>query len=351
MKEIVLSFIIQTLSVVAFAQQQETFDLVTYTPPKGWKAEQKKNVMGYTITDVTKKNWCQIGIYRSTTSNGNIESDFKQEWNELAVKQYKATGLKENAIEIAEDWKIKAGAGKFRFNNADATVLLTTISGYNICVSIIAVSNTEDYNNQVQTLLESVVIKKTDPNKPAPAPAKNPDNNSSAANASIAGTWIKSGSVNPSYGNSVSWGAGGYTKDQYTFFTNGTYTFYSKSFGYAVTNLIIAKETGTYTLSENKMTILPTSSEVEAWSKKDGADKWGKLVSSQKRPLEKNTYQFTKHYFSGIQQWNLVLQSANPTNRDGSFSTFTLFSNAYYYVPLSPNNTAIELPPSISKTN
>jgi hypothetical protein len=60
--------------------------------------------------------------------------------------------------------------------------------------------------------------------------------------------------------------------------------------------------------------------------------------------LEKVTYQFTKHYFSGIQIWNLVLQADKVTHRDGPHSSNTTFANAWYYSPISANNPVIELP-------
>jgi hypothetical protein len=56
------------------------------------------------------------------------------------------------------------------------------------------------------------------------------------------------------------------------------------------------------------------------------------------------TYQFTKHYFSGIQVWNLVLQAQKATERDGPFSSNTTFPNAWYYAAISSNNPVIELP-------
>lgn len=332
--------------LLSIAQNRETFDMVTYTVPKNWKAEKKENLIGYTITDKSKKTWCQLGIYKNTASKGSIEKDFESEWNELAVKPYKASGLKTSEVASNDEWKIKVGGGKFQFNNADATVLLTTFTGYNRCISILAISNTENYINQVQDLLASVNLSIPDttifnvPSENSQIIVPNP------SNAKIIGTWIKSGSANPVYGNSASWGTGGYTKDQYTFYENGTYTFFAKSFGYALTELILAKETGNFTINGNHLTVTPTSSIVESWSKKNGTDDWGKLTGRQKRALEISGYQFTLHYFSGIQQWNLVLQSANPTGRDGSFSTFTLFPNAYYYAPLSKNNTAIDLPVS-----
>ena len=46
---------------------------------------------------------------------------------------------------------------------------------------------------------------------------------------------------------------------------------------------------------------------IEAWSKKNGADDWSQLKSTQKRPLEKTTYQFS------IADNNLLLQTAKQT--------------------------------------
>ena len=83
---------------------------------------------------------------------------------------------------------------------------------------------------------------------------------------------------------------------------------------------------------------------MEAWSKKDGTDKWGRLLSTQNRTLEKVTYQFTRHYCSGIKQWNHVLLANRVTQRDGPFSSNTTFGNAWFFAPISSNNPVIELP-------
>ena len=72
---------------------------------------------------------------------------------------------------------------------------------------------------------------------------------------------------------------------------------------------------------------------IEAWSKKNGGDNWNQLKTSQKRILEKTTYQFS------IVERNLVLQTAKETVRDGRFSSGTQYS----YGP--PGTfTAIKLP-------
>ena len=76
---------------------------------------------------------------------------------------------------------------------------------------------------------------------------------------------------------------------------------------------------------------MPTKSTITAYKKAGGADALGTVASTQNRPLEKVAYKFTFHYFSGIQEWNLVLQADSPTQRDGAFSTLQVFNNAWYF--------------------
>lgn len=102
--------------------------------------------------------------------------------------------------------------------------------------------------------------------------------------------------------------------------------------------ILLVKENGTYQIIENKLVIDPKNSVIESWSKKNGTDEFGHQLSTQARPLEKVTYFFTKFYFSGIQEWNLVLQAEKPTQRDGPFNIGGEFSNAWYYQPISTSN-------------
>jgi len=107
--------------------------------------------------------------------------------------------------------------------------------------------------------------------------------------------------------------------------------------------ILLGREIGTYQIRGNNLIIAPEKSVLEAWSKKDGADKWGKLLSSQNRTLENVTYQFTKHYFSGLKEWSLVLQADKQTQRDGPFSGGTAFNKAWIYSPPC-NECYIKLP-------
>ncbi|MBN8856127.1 MAG: hypothetical protein BGO55_16315 [Sphingobacteriales bacterium 50-39] len=155
MKKLVLfCFCLSTLTSIA---QKQTYGLVSYIPPAGWKKEAKTNMTAYTMTDNKKNSWCQIFIVKSTTSKGSAEADFESEWQELVVKNYRPSGAPQSEeVKELDGWKIKMSAGKFVFNKSDAAVLLTTASGYGRCMSIVAIMNSEDYSAAITKFLESV---------------------------------------------------------------------------------------------------------------------------------------------------------------------------------------------------
>lgn len=161
-KKIVLykSLLLILLPSLVFAQS-ETYDLVTFTPPAGWKKESKETIITYSQINQQTGSWCMISVVKSTVSKGTINADFSSEWNELIVKPYQASASPENnEVTEADGWKIKAGGGKFTFNKADAIALLTTFSGYNRCASIISLTNSQEYLQTIQDFLSSVDLKK-----------------------------------------------------------------------------------------------------------------------------------------------------------------------------------------------
>lgn len=53
----------------------------------------------------------------------------------------------------------------------------------------------------------------------------------------------------------------------------------------------LTRETGTFSVNGNKITLSPSTNVIEAWSKSNGGDNFKQLRSQQKKPLEKTTYQ------------------------------------------------------------
>jgi hypothetical protein len=320
----------------AVCAQKQTFDLVIYSAPAGWQKDVTANAISYTTVNKNNNTWCRINIVKSTGSKGSINQDFESEWQELIVKSYQpAEAPKPAAAKETRNWKTKAGAASFIFNGADAMVILTTMSGYDRCVSIVATTNSKDYIKNIDELLASVDMVTPNTNS-APVTANN------TGNTSILGTWCNSASDQSAY--AVNNGINGYIARQYTFNSNGTYTFYIRTFQYVSNQLLLTRENGTYQVSGNNIIISPQKSTIEAWSKKNGVDDWGKLLKTQNKTIEKKAYQFTKHYFSGIKEWNLVLQADAPTQRDGPFNGGTAFNNAWIYSPVSASHPLIKLP-------
>ncbi len=150
------------LGNLSLAQSPETYDLITYTVPVGWKKnDTNKNVMSYSITNNATGTYCQIGIYRSTTSKGNLKADFDSEWQSIIEDFYKPTAKPELVPAASENgWDAQGGIAPFTFNGAQSVAMLITMSGYGRCASIVILSNTENYQSQIDKFLESVSMKK-----------------------------------------------------------------------------------------------------------------------------------------------------------------------------------------------
>lgn len=318
--------------------QTETFDLATYSIPEGWdKIKNSNDLVGYVITNNKTGTYCQVAVYKSINSMGSAQLDFETEWQDLVAKTYHVTDKPEFEQGITVDgWESISGAAKFEFSGGESLVMMVTKSGYGRRLSILILTNTTDYQSEIQQFLESVDLNKPKENTPLTSEVQENTNT-----PNIIGSWGKNSSVvsNSFYSNM------GYSKDQYTFNDDGTYFFASKIFQSSYDKILLVREHGTYQVNGTNLTISPLKSVIESWSKKGGTDKFGALLSTQNRTLEKITYQFTMYLFTGIQEWNMVLQAGGQrTQRDGLFGTNSTFEKAWYYRPISTSNTAIEVP-------
>ena len=143
--------------------QQQSFDLINFTPPKGWKKTQSENILMYSTTDQAKRTWAQVSIVRSTASQGNAAADFESEWENLGLRNYKKFGLAEKPLatdsQTLQGWKVLSGMGKFIFNKDTSAVIINTISDGVRCASFTLVSNTKSYGPVMDQFLESVSFK------------------------------------------------------------------------------------------------------------------------------------------------------------------------------------------------
>jgi len=323
-----------TFSISSLAQATETFDIATFHSPTGWQKQSKDGVLIFNTSNQQKNTYAMIMLYASGESSGNAKQDFERDWQQFIAGQL---GVKNKPqLEPAknvEGWLSITGGAAFENEMGTSAVILNTFSGNGTAFSMAAVFNSEEYLPAIEAFSLSVKLRKPEAKLDQPSTAND--------NVSILGTWGVSSGNHSSY--AMSNGLSGYIKRQYTFNADGTYIFLSKNFQMTSDKILLVRQSGTYQVSGNNLTINPTASVIEAWSKNGGIDDWGKRLNSQSYPLEKVTYQITKHYFSGIQTWSLVLQSGAATQRDGPFVGGSAFDNAWIYSPPC-DKCFIELP-------
>lgn len=327
-------FILLFFSANTFAQRREIFDLTSFQPPKGWTKQAGKDSIQ--LSTENKTNYCLVILFKSIPGLGGPEENFDAAW-ETIVKEAVNVPSKPTMFpsDSKGEWLIAGGFAPFDKNGEKGVAVLYTATGYGTMINALVLTNTQIYEGEIKELLESISFK-----KPAAGAPVMPV----VSESQIVGTWGQNLGAHMVYGDPVAAGMAGYSKDQYTFNANGTYTFVSKTFRMSYNKIILVKENGTYQSNGDILSVKPQKSVIQAWSKLNGGDKFGRLLASQNRELEAVNYKFRKHYFSGIDEWNLVLQADRPTERDGPFSTLTLFPNAWYYKPISANNPRVELP-------
>ncbi len=158
MKKLLYIPVLVLVAMTAAAQKQH-FDLVSYSPPKGWKKTVSSDAVIYSIQEKKKNTWCLIKLLKNTPSKGDIDADFQSEWQLLAATELSITEPPATT-ETAEGggWKIKSGSAKFRFNNSDAISTVTTMSGYGVCISVLVNTNSQDYVPVITAFIESLEV-------------------------------------------------------------------------------------------------------------------------------------------------------------------------------------------------
>jgi len=148
-----------------------------------------------------------------------------------------------------------------------------------------------------------------------------------ASDNKLIGKWAKSSSgtrgLDPS-GNILN---SAYYMSEYTFEQDGSYSFKGEKWaGYIKADEYwMIDESGTYVVAENLLTVIPRKSTSTVKSRA------GVLLRRQNNQLEKTSYRWVLHYFAGIDDTNLILQTETETERDGIFGSNDAFPKSYFF--------------------
>ncbi len=331
MKKIFL-FCLFCICIGEVVAQKQSFDLASFAAPKSWKKQVSENAIQLSKQDTTKGIYCLIILYKAVPGTAAPLENFELAWTSLVKEMVTVSGKPEmQAPEIKNGWETQSGYAPFENEDGKGIVVLATATGADKMVNMLILTNTDVYEKEMSAFLTSLSLKKIT------TTAKSPSQSGSAADNRVINTWtLVSSDQNAHLVNNA---VAGYIRRQYIFNSNGTYKHYVKTFSFFA-DLLLTKETGTYTVNRNTIMITPQEAIIESWSKKDNRDQWGKRLSSQKAVMEKTSYQFTIEYNATISETQLILQADKATKRDGHFHQ----DNKWFYKLPTHDYDFIKLP-------
>jgi len=155
-KLLILTIIIFNVSS-AFAQTQK-YDIMTYTPPKGWTVQNGDNAKVFTKIDKTKNTLGIIMLYPSINSSGDANDDFKYVWKQIVQDSFGASANPEIETRESNGFKLVNGGELIKYEGVKALAMLTVLSGKGKAISILTITNEQSYVQFTQTMIEGMTI-------------------------------------------------------------------------------------------------------------------------------------------------------------------------------------------------
>lgn len=190
----VLSALLLT-STLAVAQQ-ETFDLATYTPPKGWDRSTQQGTVVY-FHALPSGASCLIAVYESRAGAGTAQAEFRREWADLVVTPLgiQTSPQVNQAAEGA--WAVVTGSVSLERKTGPGTTSLVAFVGQGRVASVLL--NVDDASCQpaVDGFLGGFGLKTKAPAAAPPVLAPRGEATpapSAGGQASLVGSWMR-GSV------------------------------------------------------------------------------------------------------------------------------------------------------------
>lgn len=147
---------------VAFSQQQ-TFDIINFTPPKDWQKKTAEGGSGlqFSTEDAAKGTYCIITLFKAIPATANAKNNFDAAWTDL-VKGMVTVSADPEMTEPAteEGWEAQSGYAPFESEGTKGVVVLVTSTGFGKMINIIILTNTDVYEKEMTAFLESVSFQK-----------------------------------------------------------------------------------------------------------------------------------------------------------------------------------------------
>jgi len=340
MKYFVLVIAVACITLNMYGQK-ENFDVVSYQMPKGWDKIVTENGVQLSTKDDGKGNYAAVVIVKSITTTASPQDNFNDSWEKLVKGTVSVTEAPHTSdMDVEKGWTVLSGQANYTDGPNKGVATLLTATGGGKTVSVVLMTNTQQYQNELLAFINSLELKKI---------AKDKDNNAiRSANSNtvkITGLWCDNTLETSGYSNGFPQYTAGYFRKEYLFNENGTYVFRTKNWSVLTKNILFVHETGTYAVQGNQLIITPVKGVGEWWSKKDNNTKlWGNRLKASDYKSEKMTYNFEINYYSGTDNYSLMLDPQKSTVRDGAYNGPTSFS----YSRRETGTSIIDNPPGFN---
>lgn len=160
MKNILILSLLCVFVAKAFAQK-ETFDVTTYTAPKKWKKQGTEDAVQFTKEDAAKGIYCIITLYKSVPGTPSSKENFDLAWTSVVKEMVNVITAPEMQPSAKEDeWDVESGYAAFELDGEKGVAILVTSTGYNKMVNLIILTNTNAYETEMTSFIESISLKK-----------------------------------------------------------------------------------------------------------------------------------------------------------------------------------------------
>ena len=129
MKQILITVIcILSVSLSAFGQTSDTFDISTFQAPKGWTKQVGQDAVQFSIAD--KDSFCLITLYKSLPSLGSPKENFDAAWSTIVKETVTVSAAPQMfPADTKGEWQVAGGYAPFVKSGEKGVVVLYTASG------------------------------------------------------------------------------------------------------------------------------------------------------------------------------------------------------------------------------
>lgn len=147
----------------AFAQQQ-AFDVVNYTMPKGWDKTEMPNGIQLSTKNDGKENYAAVVILRSVETKATANENFNASWEKLVKGTVSVSGEPTMQAPATEKgWSIISGQASYTNGANKGMATLITATGNGKMANVVILTNTEKYQSQILDFIKSLDLNETGP--------------------------------------------------------------------------------------------------------------------------------------------------------------------------------------------